>query len=64
VLWRAGARPALARLNRFEETIQVYCLRKDLLELTGKTKSGSGKGVDAEQAPFCKRGDDGSGEYG
>jgi hypothetical protein len=51
VLWRAGARPALARLNRFEETIQVYCLRKDLLELTGKTKSGSGKGVDAEQAP-------------
>ncbi len=40
--------PALARLNRFERTTQVYCLRKDLLELTGKTRSGPGKGADAE----------------
>ena len=48
VLWRAGARPALARLNRFEGTTQVYCLRKDFLELTGKTRSGPGKGADAE----------------
>ena len=43
-----GARPALARLNRFEGTTQVYCLRKDFLELTGKTSSGPGKGADAE----------------
>ena len=58
VLWRAEARPALpvprpgrdreARLNRFKGTTQVYCLRKDFLELTGKTRSGSGKGADAE----------------
>ena len=44
----AGARPALARLNRFEGTTQVYCLRKDFLKLTGKTRSGPGKGEDAE----------------
>ena len=44
----AGARPALARLNRFEGTTQVYCLRENFLELTGKTRSGPGKGADAE----------------
>ena len=43
---KAGTRPALARLNRFEGTTQVYCLRKDFLELTGKTRSGPGKGAD------------------
>jgi len=58
VLWRAGTRPALpvprpgldreARLNRFEGTTQVFCLRKDFLELTGKTRSGPGKSADAE----------------
>ena len=40
------ARPA--RLNRFEGTTQVYCLRKDFLELTGKTRSGTGKSADAK----------------
>jgi hypothetical protein len=49
-LRRAGARPAMTRLNKFEETTQVYCLRNDFLYLTGKTMSGPGKGADAEQA--------------
>ena len=58
VLWRAGTRPALpvtrpgrdreARLNRFEGTTQIYCLRKDFLELTGKTRPRPGKSADAK----------------
>ncbi len=35
-------------MNRFQGTTQVYCLRKDFLELTGKTRSGPGKSADAE----------------
>jgi hypothetical protein len=51
VKWGCGPRPALARLNRFEGTTQVYCLRKDFLKLTRKTRSGPGKGVEVETVP-------------
>ena len=50
VLWRAEARPALARLTLFEGTTQVYYLRKDFLELTQEQ-------VWAREGRGCRDGD-------